>query len=742
MPLVYTANNTTRPIISTAASDELRKLLIGSNKTGGNPSQLARKTVEHQLESYQKYITAPRKPLSISPSLFESLAEKISESLEALDQVPDNILSRDLWGWNAIPYSLFRQGLTRVEANSNSDGRPTKRQKADTEAVAVIKDIDEWILSHEKYLGDSERLSDDWHRGLVTLADSDAVFPSSTKTDYARTIVRPTTLPGYSVLDSARAPKIDIQPSTPAFKRTFDDLSDGLLRNLDWNNIIVAGGIVLGTLLSLDTAPVDLSDQWDSSDIDVYVYGLGPKAANAKLQHLFETFKANLPVGTPALVVRNAKTVTFYASYPIRRVQVVLKLVRSPRAVLLNFDLDVCAMGWDGSELWMLPRAARALETGYSVFTMNLIQGHYLSERRATQEQRVFKYANKGYGIRILPSYLVSLDTAKGRLEDIARDENLFELDIDAIAKASRRWTRAVAEETTICSHLNLENKHQLSAEPQGRSCLTGLSLFMRHVALWEMEQRGEVDIDDKEWASTEYGDAPESTLTYDDTPSYTWGPEFNIPDFEHQIDAFNLRQVRSWISQEDFLDKHSFKDGGKELKDAARLTYGSTTAAVLDPKHDVVLPVLLPCDFAAFANKLVSEAQATAGIKVEKILTPAVKAHTHLIVKTDSGDATEGVFLWRIGSELMWQQLDRRIDEVFEALYAFYRAKDRSINQYQDLRLVSNLSKRAIRPTVEDEFDAFARWVGRRPIFVDMFFNESVALYSIDLNGDTSDEE
>ncbi|KAJ7110779.1 hypothetical protein C8R43DRAFT_1243019 [Mycena crocata] len=744
MPLVYTANNTTRPIIATAASDELRKLL---SKKSGSSSKLARKTVEHQLKSYEKYLSAPRKSLFGIPSLVDALAEKIPESIEALDQIPDAILSQHIWGWSAISYSLFRQALTRLEAS-----RPSKRQKADPEAVEAVKDIDEWILSHEKYLGDSERLGDDWHRGLITLADSDAVFPSSTKTDRARTIVRPTTFPGYSVLDSARAPKIDIQPSTAAFKRTFDALSDGLLKNLDWSNIIVAGGIVLGTLLSLDGAPSEIAAQWAPSDIDVYVYGLDPKAANAKLQHLFETFKANLPAGTPALVVRNAKTVTFYARYPLRRVQVVLKLVRSPRAVLLNFDLDVCAMGWDGSELWMLPRAARALETGYSVFTMNLIQGHYLSERRATQEQRVFKYANKGYGIRILPSYLASLDTAKSKLDDIARDENLFELDIDAIANASRKWTKTVVNELSQqgpISHLDLENKSQLSSEPQGRSCLTGLSLFMRHVALWEMEKRGELVIDEKEWASTEYGDSPESVLTYDDTPNvlmlvhiYAWGPEFKIPDFEHQIDKFNLRQVRDWLDEESFLEEHGLKEGGKELKDAVRLTYGPSAAAVLDRKHDITLPVLLPCDFAAFANKLVSEAQAVAGLKVEKILMPAIKKHKHLIVEPDSGDAKEGIFLWRIGSELMWQQLDRRIDEVFETLYAFYRAKDRSISEYQDVRLLSNLSKRAIRPTVEDEFDAFARWVGRRPIFVDQFFNRSVYLEFMNMQGGGSDEE
>ncbi|KAJ6572093.1 hypothetical protein B0H19DRAFT_677499 [Mycena capillaripes] len=185
-------------------------------------------------------------------------------------------------------------------------------------------------------------------------------------------------------------------------------MSDGLLRNLDWINVLVAGGIVLGTLMAGDGSPNHVQD-WRSSDIDIYVYGLSPEDANKKIQHVFDTFSSNFPPGTRTFAVRNLKTITFYARYPLRRIQIVLKLVESPREVLLNFDLDICAMGWDGSNVWMLPRAARSLETGCNVFTMDLIHGHYLSARRASQPQRVFKYANRGYGIRFLPSYMSAL---------------------------------------------------------------------------------------------------------------------------------------------------------------------------------------------------------------------------------------------------------------------------------------------------------------------------------------------
>ncbi|KAJ7744118.1 hypothetical protein B0H16DRAFT_1422572 [Mycena metata] len=747
MRFVYTANASSRPILSTVAPDPLRKILKDHSESISDPkAQVARETIEYQLECYDNYISAPRKSFPGVPSLVDALAAKIHQTADGLDAIPDLILSHHIWGWHTITYPLFRQGLTRLE--SGSDGPPKKRQKLEPLPVTgeVVKDIDEWIISHEKYLGDGERLGDDWHFGLVTLADSEAVFPTSTKTNASRTIVRPTNLPGYQILSSTRASQIEIQPSTTSFKSTFDRLSDGLLKGLDWNNVFIAGGIILGALLAVPTQP-DIAAQWAASDIDVYLYDLEPEAANAKLEHLFKTFRANLPKGTPTLVVRNSKTVTFYSRYPLRRVQVVLKLVKSPRAVLLNFDLDVCAMGWDGTELWMLPRAARALETGFSVFTMNLIQGHYLSERRATQEQRVFKYANRGYGIRILPSYIASLEESKSNLRRISRDEVLFKLDMDRIAQAARVWTQTVLNDSYSytskkpVSHSVLDNKHQLSAEPQGRSCLSGFTLLMRHVALWDLEKSGDLVIDEKHWASTNYGGPPESVLSYDDTPSYTWGKDFNIPDFKHQIDVFNLRQITDWLDEESFLEDHGIEDSdGDEFKAAKRLTYATNVAGVLKRTQDIVLPVLLPVNFAAFANQLAGQAQTAVGIKVTKILTPVVKSQKHLVVDAESTDTTEGIFLWRIGCELMWQQLDRRIDEVFEALYAFYRINDRTRGESQETRLLTQLSKRAIRPAVEDEFAAFARWVGRQPIFVDRFYNHAVSIEEIE--GQISDED
>ncbi|KAJ6493330.1 hypothetical protein C8R45DRAFT_989477 [Mycena sanguinolenta] len=610
----YTANSARRPIVSTVVPNELSNILDSfefGNKD--SESKLSRKLIEYQLKSYDEYISGPARVITDAriPSLVDLAAEKFL--------VPDVILSRHIWNWHSISYAMFRRSLTRLAAPKEP---PKKRQKTETkelEGKTEKGDIDEWILSHEKSLGDKECLGKEWQRGLIPLKDCDSVFPSSVKKSKARTITRRPDFPGYNILDATRSLTVDIQPSVAAFRRTFDRMSDGLLKNLNWNNIIVAGGIVLGVLLSVGGAA---AEEWAASDIDIYIYGLTPEQANKKISELFATFKVNLPKGSPVLIVRNSKTITFFSKYPLRRIQIVLKLVKSPRAVLLNFDLDISAMCWDGSEFWMLPRAARALETGYNVFTMNMIQGHYLSERRATQEQRVFKYADRGYGVRILPSYISSLEGSKSKLAAISRNEILFGVDMHKIAAASRKWTMTVVDESsfderpTVMSHFDLENDGQVSSEPQGRSCLSGFSLFMRHAALWEIAQTGEVKY--------EFHSAQPIHL---ESKVYTWSESFNIPDFERQIQYFNQQQIANWIQEEsrstrEFREAHRIGDDDdidmdEIFQDAARLTCSQNVKTILGRNSDIVMPVVVPRNFAAYMNHLIGEAQKAAGLKV-----------------------------------------------------------------------------------------------------------------------------
>ena len=94
---------------------------------------------------------------------------------------------------------------------------------------------------------------------------------------------------GYVFLDELRAPSITVHPTFETFQRAFSAVSGGVLHGLNWNNVFVAGGIVLSSLLCIEVK------KFLASDIDVYIYGLGPPEANEKVKHIFDVWKSNLP---------------------------------------------------------------------------------------------------------------------------------------------------------------------------------------------------------------------------------------------------------------------------------------------------------------------------------------------------------------------------------------------------------------------------------------------------------------
>ena len=88
------------------------------------------------------------------------------------------------------------------------------------------------------------------------------------------------------------------------------------------------------------------------------------------------------------------------------------------------------------------------------------------------------------------------------------------------------------------------------------------------------------------------------------------------------------------------------------------RVSFASGVEGVLIETGYIALPVLFPADFALCANTLVEEAQRDAGF----ILAPLNTSLT--MSDLDHADDTLRLFVWSIPASLMWQQMDRRIDE------------------------------------------------------------------------------
>ncbi|KAL9024300.1 MAG: hypothetical protein Q9196_006616 [Gyalolechia fulgens] len=379
---------------------------------GWNVSSLCSAYLKYQLDRHLQTNDEVSSPPSLSSISIAQLLKtlKLSVNLQAdLEVLAESLDSTTL-------QRLLQDPRTPYPIVHLLDALPSTTIKGGSGDRKIV-DIDQTILAGEQYVRTRRsKCNNDY---LVTLDDLSRLFGPP----YAEGLIhiQRKTPPkgGFEFLDLKRKALLPIQGSHASFIETFDRVTQGILKGLDWSHVFVAGGIVLNTLLHTDPSK-DRQGDIHECDIDLYLYDLTPEEANHKTKEIYQVWVTNniknsangtgIAVNPEHIVIKNAKTINFISTFPRRRIQIILKLLPSPLDILLNFDLDACAIGFDGSRVLMLPRCARAIETGYSVFTMDLIWGHHLGNRRETQEIRVFKYADRGFGLRILPSYVRSLE--------------------------------------------------------------------------------------------------------------------------------------------------------------------------------------------------------------------------------------------------------------------------------------------------------------------------------------------
>ncbi|KAI9220072.1 hypothetical protein BC828DRAFT_137828 [Blastocladiella britannica] len=171
----------------------------------------------------------------------------------------------------------------------------------------------------------------------------------------------------------------------------------GALDCIDWNNMFAAGGSIQACLTHLppNTTYGERRDYFlekhGSADVDLFVYGLSPAAAMEKMNKIYDQVMDAVPFDVVA--VRTSHAVTIVSQYPYRHIQIVLRLYKSPAETLMGFDVDSCAVGYNGVSVLCTPRAHFALITQANTVDM--------TRRSPTYESRLAKYAQRGYEVRV-----------------------------------------------------------------------------------------------------------------------------------------------------------------------------------------------------------------------------------------------------------------------------------------------------------------------------------------------------
>ncbi|ELR24310.1 uncharacterized protein ACA1_356110 [Acanthamoeba castellanii str. Neff] len=211
-----------------------------------------------------------------------------------------------------------------------------------------------------------------------------------------------------------------VVPSLEEFKRRLDAFTNGQLRHLNWDNLFLAGGSVVACLLP--EADVDPA-LWGQGDIDLWIVGLNPHQARAKVSTVREVYEQvrRAQSESEVCVVRTKNAVSICTRHPSRTVQIILRLYRSPAHVLGAFDLDCVAV-------LAMPRCLRALTT-----KTNLMELSSLRTLSYSCEFRAVKYCRRGFALRVFDAQQLLQDRAKGR--DVHPGVPLVQADGVALAK-------------------------------------------------------------------------------------------------------------------------------------------------------------------------------------------------------------------------------------------------------------------------------------------------------------------
>ncbi|CDO72005.1 hypothetical protein BN946_scf184943.g40 [Trametes cinnabarina] len=297
--------------------------------------------------------------------------------------------------------------------------------------------------------------------GLVDIFDA----PADIRTTRARVVASEDELDVRYILPlSDKKRRKDGDPAMVStlddFKKNWAIFSEGALSQLtDWSNMVVAGGSVQACLSPLpESAKTSKRAMrkyyhniaFPTSDVDVFLYGLTPEQAEAKMQVIYEAVRDSIPWDVTC--VRTKHTISIHSQYPYRCVQIVLRLYASPAEILAGFDVDAPCCTFDGERVWANPRAIVAMMRQCNTVDM--------TRRSPSYEMRLTKYSTRGFEIHV-PNL---------RREDI--DPTIYERSIKRLQGLARLLVlERLTDEDTRTRYL--KERRMLRARPDASFDLT-----------------------------------------------------------------------------------------------------------------------------------------------------------------------------------------------------------------------------------------------------------------------------
>ena len=600
--------------------------------------------------------------------------------------------------------------------------------------IRTVVDVDEAVLRNERYIRTLTDI-DQRNKYLVNLKDLCSTVPIPTHAENSITFIRKEPPKGgLEILNAKRKRELEVASSEASFSISFSAITKGALLGLNWCNVIVAGGVALASLLQVSDRSRDL--EINEPGISLYIHGLQPDAANRKLHDIHDTWASNLPPNAQKLVVKSVRAIDLITDCPERSIRIILRLYHSPIDILLESDLDASALGYDGSHVFMLPRCARAIETGYSVFTMDLVWGCPREGRRASSIHSLFAYAERGFGVRILPSYaglleddtfqeiiveelhlndpesdagtdeineegtqeviqeniqtprrtgsrepgLKELKRVARRAEDYVRDLCLRHQNREAARALPEDPYLAHVERITLMDILDLDGVFPRSG--YGLSDGQGFEVLMRYCEVWRLYARGKAEIDMYTIPRAPLYDHP---IVDDDLPQYGWHENLDIQEFVEDICDYNAQvweDTKTAICSKLGIHRRDSGFMNYSTRRVRRLVYGSDLVSVQEKQ--ITTPVVIPSLLEDYLLNHLPEQYSLPSHFVDPDATKALiplhdpTRHDPSVASIpslhDTGDEGGNLRYWVITNQSMWANQHEVMDEFAELMWCIFK--------------------------------------------------------------------
>jgi hypothetical protein len=205
--------------------------------------------------------------------------------------------------------------------------------------------------------------------------------------------------------DSMSQTKLDPITDADFSSKFFNRLS--ILQNLDFSNLLIAGGFVSKLLFRNGTtvlprrrrAAIGLNNQ---RDIDIFIYGLTEQEANQKVRSLILHICNNSQQNTRRhMIIVEKHALSLFVDN--EKFQIIFRLYKSISEILHGFDLGSSAVGFDGQRVYFTSLSKFCYEN-----MCNIVD---TTRRSPSYEYRLKKYFDRGFRI-VLPSLDIKrLDT-------------------------------------------------------------------------------------------------------------------------------------------------------------------------------------------------------------------------------------------------------------------------------------------------------------------------------------------